>query len=198
MTPSGFSFRSAAQALAFASASPAETTSPSRALHARRGGGSGLIALCLCFALAGCGFHPLYVRSNLAPQLSSIYVESIPERDGYELRNTLIDLLNSDGETAGKAYRLKIVLNENSQGIALQNDATITRYNTILEARYTLSDTRGNVLTTGNQTELSAYNVVQSPYATLVAAQDSTKRAAQDMAQRIQLDLGVWFRDHKK
>ena len=56
----------------------------------------------------------------------------------------------------------------------------------------------GNVLTTGSQTELSAYNVVQSPYATLVAQQDSSKRAAQDMAERIQLDLGVWFRQHKK
>ena len=54
------------------------------------------------------------------------------------------------------------------------------------------------MLTTGNQTELSAYNVVNSPYASLVAQQDSTKRAAQDIAQRIQLDLGVWFRQHRK
>lgn len=150
-----------------------------------------------CVLLAGCGFHPMYGNA-LAPQLSSIYVEPIAERDGYELRNMLIDLLHSDGESAGKAYRLKIVLNENSQGIALQNDATITRYNTTVDARYTLSDARGNELTTGNQTELSAYNVVNSPYATLMAEQDSTKRAAQDMAQRIQLDLGVWFRQHKK
>jgi hypothetical protein len=89
-------------------------------------------------------------------------------------------------------------LNESSQGVALQNDASITRYNNRLEARYTLSDTRGNVLTSGTQTELAAYNVVQSPYATLVAEQDSSKRAAQDMAERIHLDLGVWFRQRKK
>jgi hypothetical protein len=38
---------------------------------------------------------------------------------------------------------------------------------------------------------------VQSPYATLAAEQDSSKRAAQDMAERIRLDLGVWFRRHK-
>ena len=151
-----------------------------------------------CVLLAGCGFRPMYGHSNLAPEMASIYVEPIADRDGYELRNTLIDLLHSDGETGGKAYRLKIVLNENSQGIALQNDATITRYNTTLDARYTLSDARGNTLTTGTQTELSAYNVVNSPYATLVSAQDSTKRAAQDIAQRIQLDLGVWFRQHRK
>ena len=157
-----------------------------------------LAALAACLLTAACGFRPLYGHSNLAPEMASIYVEPIAERDGFELRTTLVDLLHSDGQSAGKAYRLKIVLNKNSQGIALQNDATITRYNTTLEARYTLSDARGNLLTTGNQSELSAYNVVQSPYATLVAAQDSTKHAAQDMAQRIQLELGVWFRNRKK
>jgi len=150
-----------------------------------------------CLLLAGCGFHPMY-GSALAPQLSSIYVEPIAERDGYELRNTLIDLLQSDGVVAGKTYRLKITLNEVQQGIALQNDATITRYNNTLDARYTLSDAAGNVLTTGTQRELSAYNVVNSPYATLTAEQDASKRAAQDVAERIHLDLGVWFRQHKK
>ena len=157
-----------------------------------------LAILALCLLTAACGFRPLYGRSTLSPQLAAIYVEPIAERDGYELRNTLIDRLQSDGRAAGKAYRLKIVLNESAQGIALQNDATITRYNNRLEARYTLSDMKGNVLTSGSQTELSAYNVVQSPYATLTAQQDASKRAAQDVAERIHLDLGAWFRKQKK
>jgi len=157
-----------------------------------------LTVIFLSFALAACGFRPMYGRSNLSPQLASIYVEPIPERDGYELRTRLIDLLQSDGQQAGKRYHLRISMNESSQGIALQNDATITRYNNRLEARYTLSDMRGNVLTTGTQTEVSAYNVVQSPYATLTAQQDASKRAAQDVAERIHLDLGAWFRKQKK
>ena len=135
--------------------------------------------------------------SSLAPALSSVYVEPIADRDGYELRNTLIDALQSDGDKAGKAYSLKVTLNESSQGIALQNDATITRYNNRLEAHYILSDMKGAVLTSGTQVELSAYNVVQSPYATLSAQQDSSKRAAQDLAERIRLQLAVWFRQHK-
>ncbi|HET7084191.1 MAG TPA: LPS assembly lipoprotein LptE [Rhizomicrobium sp.] len=156
-----------------------------------------IAVLAACSLLGACGFHPLY-GSNLAPQLSTVYVEPIAERDGYELRTSLIDALQSDGDKAGKLYSLKIVLNESSQGIALQNDATITRYNTNLEAHYTLSDMRGNVLTSGIQTELSAYNVVQSPYATLTARLDASKRAAQDVAERIHLELGIWFRQHKK
>ena len=156
-----------------------------------------LAVLAACSLLGACGFRPMYGHS-LAPALSSIYVEPIAERDGYELRNTLIDALQSDGDKAGKTYSLKVSLNESSQGIALQNDATITRYNNRLEAHYILSDMKGNVLTSGNQVELSAYNVVQSPYATLTAQQDASKRAAQDVAERIHLDLGAWFRTHKK
>ena len=156
-----------------------------------------LAALALFLPLAACGFRPMYGPS-LSPQLASIYVEPMAERNGYELRNTLIDLLGSDGRIQGKAYRLKIVMTESSQGIALQNDATITRYNNTLDARYELSDMSGHVLTKGVQSELSAYNVVQSPYATLSAQQDSSKRAAQEMAERIHLDLGAWFRQNKK
>jgi LPS-assembly lipoprotein len=155
------------------------------------------LALLFCLVFAGCGFHPMYGRAT-GPAMASIFVEPIAERDGFELRTALIDSLQSDGEEHGKTYRLKIVLNEAAQGIALQNDATITRYNNTLTARYTLFDVNGDVLTSGTQTQLSAYNVVQSPYATLVASQDSSKRAAQDIAERIHLDLGVWFRQHKK
>ena len=157
-----------------------------------------LAVIAACLLLAGCAFRPMYGRSSLSPQLASVYVEPVAERDGYELRNRLIDLLQSDGDEAGKKYHLKIALNEASQGVTLQNDATITRYNQSLEARYTLTDAQGNVLTSGTESALSAYNVVQSPYATLAASQDSSMRAAQDMAERIQLELGAWFRRNRK
>lgn len=156
-----------------------------------------LLAAALCLPLAGCGFTPMY-GGRLAPQMASIYVEPIPERDGYELRNTLIDLLGSDGRKSGKRYSLAITLSNSSQGIALQNDATITRYNSTLEARYVLTDLRsGTAVNQGGEKELSAYNVAQSPYATLVAEQDASKRAAQDVAERIRLSLGAWFRRQK-
>ncbi len=94
-------------------------------------------ALVLCLVLAACGFHPMYGSSS-GPAMSSVFVEPIAERDGFELRTALIDYLQSDGEERGKAYHLKIVLGEAPQGIALQNDATITRYNNTLTAHYTL------------------------------------------------------------
>ena len=147
----------------------------------------------LCAGLGGCGFEPMYGPS-LEPQLAAIYVEPVAERDGYELRNSLIDLLGSDGRTAGKRYHLTITLNEASQGIALQNNAAITRYNDTLKASYVLTDAAGKTVTQGTQTSLSAYNVTPSPYSTLKGQQDADVRAAQDIAERIRLDLGAFFR----
>lgn len=146
--------------------------------------------------LSGCGFRPMY-GARLVPQLASVYVEPIGEAEGFALRNRLIDLLRSDGSKAGKRYILKVSLNETSQGIALRNDATITRYNQTLDAHYVLTDAGGKVLLEGDQTSLSAYNVAASPYATLAAQQDTSERAAQDIAERIHLDLGAFFRRMK-
>ena len=155
-----------------------------------------LAAFLMLPLLSACGFQPLY-GNNTAPQLSSIFVEDIAERNGFELRTRLIDILDSDGMQTNKRYRLKITLSESSQGIALQNDAAITRYNNRMEARFVLSDAGGKEIYRGTQSELSSYNVVQSPYATLAAEQDSGKRAVQDMAERIRLELAVWFRRQK-
>ena len=87
--------------------------------------------------------------------MASIYVEPIGESTGYELRNHLIDLLGSDGDPAGKAYTLKITLTSTNQGVALQNDATITRYNDTLKAAYVLTDAKGATIAQGDLSGLS-------------------------------------------
>ena len=149
--------------------------------------------------LGACGFHPLYggMNGDMQETLSSIYVEPVPERIGYELRNTMIDLLDGPGTPSGASYRLKLGLTQTTQGIALQNDATITRYNDTLTVTYELFDAAGHVVTKGAETGLSAYNVLPSSpsanYGTLIAQQDADKRAAKDIANRIRFDLNVYF-----
>ena len=152
-----------------------------------------VILAALCFGLMGCGFHPLYGNAKLSPAMATIYVEPVPDAAGYELRNRLIDLLGSDGRAAGKAYQLKISVTSNNQGVALQNDATITRYNDTTKVSYVLLDSKGTQIYQGNLQGLSSYNVANSPYATSVAQQDADLRAADDVAERIRLDLGVFF-----
>ncbi|HJW39941.1 MAG TPA: LPS assembly lipoprotein LptE [Rhizomicrobium sp.] len=150
-------------------------------------------------ALAGCGFHPLYGGANsaMSETLSTIYVEPVQDRLGYELRNELIDQLDGPGTARGATYRLKLGLTQTTQGIALQNNASITRYNDTLKVTYTLTDMAGKTVTSGTETGLSAYNVLpsgpQANYGTLAAQQDADKRAAQDIAEHIRLDLNVYF-----
>lgn len=154
-------------------------------------------AVLLAVAVSGCGFHPLYgdtgTTAGTADKLAAIYVEPIPERLGYELRNTLIDLFDSSGRSGEGAYRLRVTLSTKSEGIAIQNDAAITRYNDTLSVTYELTDRKGTLVTKGVETGLSAYNVVTSPYATLIAQQDADTRAAEDIAYRIRTDLAVFF-----
>jgi LPS-assembly lipoprotein len=162
-----------------------------------------LSLVCALAAFAGgCGFHPLYGSTddgNGARQVfSSIYVDPIAgELVGYELRNSLIDGLEGTPKPAEASYRLKVTVSQYLQGIAVANDATVTRYNYTLDANYELSDIHTNkVLKRGIEQTLSAYDVVTSPYATLVAEQDAQKRGAKDVAYRIQIDLSTYFIKH--
>ena len=162
----------------------------------------------LAVLLAGCGFHPLYGGANSAMQatLSTIYVEPMPDRLGYELRNRMIDILDGPGTPSGALYRLKLSLTETSQAIGVQNAASpgestvTTRYNDNLKVTYSLTDMTGKVITTGTETGISAYNVLPSAsnanYGTLAAQQDADKRAAEDIAERVRLDLNVFFAKH--
>lgn len=165
-------------------------------------------AVLLCgLLLSGCGFHPLYAVPGasdgaMQARLGSIYVEPVPEKLGYELRNQLIDLLDGPSHPGGARYRLRVTLTTKSEAIGVQSQTTtsgvtqtaITRYNDTLKAEYELVDASSNaVVTKGIETGLTAYNVLSSPYATLAVQQDADKRAAEDIADRIRIDLAVWF-----
>lgn len=156
------------------------------------------LVLALASLAGGCGFHPLYgdngATAETAGKLAVIYVDPIPDNKlGYELRNELIDLFDASGDPSKNVYRLRVTINTKSEGVAIQNDAAITRYNDTLTVTYSLTDANHQVITHGTETGLSAYNVVTSPYATLTAQQSADKNAAVDIAYRIRIDLAVYF-----
>ena len=149
--------------------------------------------------LSACGFRPLYATgpSGVGPGevLASIYVEPIPERVGYQLRNQLLDRLGGTGSDDGAEYRLKVSLRERSEGVAIRPNASITRYNYTLFAHYDLYAIGGDTapVKSGDVSALAAYNVASSPYATVVAEQDAGNRAAGDIAERVRVELAVFF-----
>jgi LPS-assembly lipoprotein len=167
-----------------------------------------LMLALLALPLGGCGFHPLYAmpgqaKGAMRQKMQAVYVEPVPDRTGYELRNHLIDLLDGASRPAKAAYRLRLTLDKKSDAVAVQSqkvagenvtETAITRYNDLMTVEYELTDVQtGAVLTHGMETGLSAYNVLSSPYATLVAQQDADKRAAEDIGDRIRIALATYF-----
>lgn len=165
------------------------------------------IPIVVAFALGtgGCGFHPLFARTeaNAGGQqaFNAIFVDPVSGgRAGYELRDSLIDLLRGTSRPDQALYHLKIAMKQSVEGTAVQTNGYITRYTYTMTADYRLTNARtGAELTKGTETTFSGYDVVASPYATLVAQQDAQRFGAHEIADRLRIDLGVYFaRQHAR
>lgn len=154
-------------------------------------------ALLATLVLCACGFTPLYATHTasgpLSADLAAIRIEPIPDRLGQYVRNNLVDLLNGGFEPGAPAYRLAVRLSEDREGLAIERDTSITRYNYTLMAFYELRDAEGVIVESGKARAIAAYNVVESQFATLSAEKDAEMRAAREVAETIRLRLASGF-----
>lgn len=149
--------------------------------------------------LAGCGFSPMYARDSAAvAELAAVSVDPIEERIGQILRNELIDRLTPRGDPPSPRYHLNITITESRAALAVQSDTNITRFNLRLTVEFSLVDVAtGEELYHDTTVAIGSYNAVQSDFATLVAEQDSTRRAARKAGEDIHTLLRVYFsREH--
>jgi LPS-assembly lipoprotein len=156
-----------------------------------------LVFLIVSLATA-CGFQPLYGsatrNAGVQEKLAQIYVEPINGRTGQILRNELLDLANPGGIPKSPAYRLAIAISVQSEGLAIQSNDTTTRYNLTLNSKFRLTDATGkNIIYSGSTQNIASYNVVQSEFANLAAANNAEKRAALDAAEQINQQISVFF-----
>lgn len=165
-----------------------------------------LLAAAMALSLTGCGFHPLYAvpgqqKGQMQASLRAIYVEPVGTRLGYELRDQMLTVIDGAADPASARYHLSMTLDQKSESIGVQSQkvgsqtqTVTTRYNDLITVEYTLTDIKtGAVLTKGTETGLASYNVLSSPYATLISQQDADKRAADDIADRIRIALAAFF-----
>lgn len=149
-------------------------------------------------SLAGCGFRPLYAVGTTPDGMSSyfgqVYVDPIPGRQGVHLRNQLLDAMTPDGTPSNAAYNLNVQLTDTKEGLAIQENTQITRYNYTLTAKYELRDAVSNeVLDKGTARAIAAYNVVDSQFGTQSAERDAQERAAREVGEDIRLRIGLYF-----
>ncbi|MCE9523747.1 MAG: hypothetical protein K8S25_15120 [Alphaproteobacteria bacterium] len=149
-------------------------------------------------SVSACGFRPLYATGTtpdgMDAYFSQVFVEPIPGRQGVHLRNQMLDALTPDGTPSSAAYRLSIKLEDVKEGLAIQENTQITRYNYSLSAKYELRDSvSGEVLDSGTARAIAAYNVADSQFATQSAERDAQERAAREAGEDIRLRLGLYF-----
>ncbi len=153
----------------------------------------------LALSVSACGFRPLYATGTtpdgMETYFSQVFVEPIPGRQGVHLRNQLMDALTPEGTPGSAAYKLVVKLDDVKEGLAIQANTQIMRYNYRLTAHYELRDTvSGEVLDKGLARAIAAYNVApDSQFATQSAERDAQERAAREVGEDLRLRLGLYF-----
>ena len=148
----------------------------------------------LAATLAGCGFTPLYAASNgVTPKLAAIQVQRPDGRPGYLIGQSLEDELGHNADAPAQ-YKLVVSLGETRtpRGININNVAS--RYEVDMIAKYSLKDIKtGAEVTHGIVSVNATYDSAVQPYASLTGEQDGERRAAEQAAQRIRLELASYL-----
>jgi LPS-assembly lipoprotein len=144
-------------------------------------------ALGLLLFLTACGFRPLYEAGGssgaMQEHLASIEVAPIPDRLGQQMRNRLLDRLNTGGVPR---YRLEVTLAQESEGYGIRPDAAATQEQLTVYATVKLVDLNGEGLVfEENMRSTTSYDLVLSDYAILTRREDSARRLVLELAERI-------------
>jgi LPS-assembly lipoprotein len=145
--------------------------------------------------LSACGFRPIYAAPNggapvsrlvsvgqiAAPEVVAPYVS-----DALSRRLAVVD-------GATPQYRLDIEVREVAEQLAVQIDATVTRYNYRLDARYWVTDGKTGERFGGQARAVTSYNIVSSQYSTLFAERTAIEKAARLLAEEVERDLLIRF-----
>ena len=152
--------------------------------------------IAVCVVAAACGFQPLHAPGGGAVPsvLSKIDVAPIPNRLGQMVRNRLVERLTPRGSPVAAEYRVVVSLRLSKEALAIARDDSATRFNVSLEATYDLLlVSSGDIVLHGTVRSISAYNVVSSDFANVVAERDAISRAAREVSDEMKTRLAVYL-----
>ncbi len=152
----------------------------------------------LMLMLGSCGFRPLYGETSAgvsgAAELARVQLNTRNNRVDALVRGHLRDIMGTGSTGEPPKYELLVRIEERAEPVAIEADTTITRFNLRLNARIQLKDlTTGKVIHSDASRSITAYNVVDSQFATLAAERNAEDRAALDLARDIKLRLALFF-----
>ena len=146
--------------------------------------------------LAACGFKPIYATTDAggAPLIQKIALADVRGSEAIVplVSDALEDrIVLKEGESP--RYDLIVSAAESAQQLAVQIDASVTRYNYRLNARYSLIDRETGQRVNGRARAVTSFNIVNSQYSTLVAERSAQEKAARLLAEEIERDLLIRF-----
>jgi LPS-assembly lipoprotein len=161
----------------------------------------GLLLGAAALTLGGCGFHPLYGQqgpSGFDPDLASIKVNTIPDRQGQLLAITLRDALNPRGTRVDTRYTLEVHLAAERQDIGLRSDGTASRGQITMTAKFALKQVRvEKAVLEGTTRSISSFDVLTDDYATVIAQHSAEERTLRDIGDDILTRLQLFVSNHR-
>jgi LPS-assembly lipoprotein len=153
-------------------------------------------AAALGLVLVACGFQPLYGErehgGDTQAALADVRVAPIPDRLGQVIRNHLLDILTPRGTPTEARYRLTVRLRKAKEGLAFEQDESVTRFDVTIAADYELAEiASGETVAKGTARSIASYNVVRSDFANTAAERDAELRLARELSDEIALRLAV-------
>lgn len=152
----------------------------------------------LCLSLTGCGFQPLYADKNANSSASFNNIELASIVAVPTVQDVLARAYQERKALSNKSapeYVLSISARENAQRLAVQIDASVTRYNYALQGKYTLVRTNDGKRQTGNVSAVASFNVVTSQYSTLFAENAAREKAARSLIEKIEREILLTLSD---
>ena len=132
--------------------------------------------LALPFALAACGFSPVYGPDGSGSKLrGQVFVQEPSTQAGYLLTRHLETRLGR-GATEQR-YALDINISTEEDGLAVNTAGDITRFNLVGRVEYALRDTTaGTIVTSGRVENFTAYSATGTTVASLAAERNAVER----------------------
>ncbi len=154
--------------------------------------------------VSGCQVQPLYSATTqsgqtLASELASVEISPAKDRVEQEVRNHLIFAFTGGGEAAQPVYRLEMTTNNSASSFGIEAGSGLSSAARVsLTATYKLirlSDKEE--VTKGSSFFTASYRKNAQRFTNDRALRDAENRAAEQVANDIQLRLSSWFASNK-
>ena len=138
-------------------------------------------------------YGPDQAGPSLHQMTGNIDIAPMPDRLGQQVRGRLQDRL---GVGANPDYMLTIMLEQQTQGIGIRPDAAATQEQLIVFATFSLVDRgTGKEILTDRYRARTSYDLLLSDFATVTQREDSARRLAFELSDRIERRMALYFRN---